>query len=378
MGTKSRAASCSAPTRSRGLLRPVLPQGAQGAYARAPRLFEAFKEVDVLVTPTTPTPAFKIGEKEQDPLAMYLNDVMTVAINVAGYRPCRCPAGSPLRALPIRMQLVTADLNEETLLGGPRLPAGDGLAHPQALAVVSASMGRERLAKQERRRRAGGIEAQRTTRRRSSYRSRSCCCSAARLRSGCTCSMLVRWTPTRPRSKATTAVISTDAGDITVELDRAAAPKTVENFIKLASQNFYDGTTFHRVIADFMIQGGDPNSKDDDPSNDGQGGPGYKFADEINPTAQGLSDAEIKDLEAQGYRYDTNLPSKPVAVGVLAMANSGPNTNGSQFFIVTTKDQPHLNGRHTVFGRVLSGLDVANRVKQGDKIKHIDVREPGV
>jgi len=181
-----------------------------------------------------------------------------------------------------------------------------------------------------------------------------------------------------PAFKATTAVIQTDAGDITVELDRAAAPKTVENFVKLANEKLYDGTTFHRVIEDFMIQGGDPNSKDDDPSNDGQGGPGYKFADEINAEALGLSAAEIAELEAQGYTYTPDLPSKKVEPGTIAMANAGPDTNGSQFFIVTTQPQPHLNGKHTVFGFVTEGMDVVLKVKQGTVIKHIDILEPGV
>ena len=181
-----------------------------------------------------------------------------------------------------------------------------------------------------------------------------------------------------PAFKPSTAVIQTSAGDISVELDRAAAPKTVDNFVKLANENLYDGTTFHRVIADFMIQGGDPNSKDDDPSNDGLGGPGYEFADEINPRALGLSEEAIKTLESQGYQYNFDLPSQPLVPGALAMANSGPNTNGSQFFIVTTKDQPHLNGKHTVFGRVTQGMDVVLKIKQGDVIKHIDILEPGI
>ncbi len=172
-----------------------------------------------------------------------------------------------------------------------------------------------------------------------------------------------------------TAVIKTVAGEIEVELYAKDAPKTVENFIKLAKSGFYEGTTFHRVIAGFMIQGGDPNSKDDDLSNDGQGGPGYKFEDEINPRSLGLSDSEISDLESEGYSYQFDLHSHKVDVGSLAMANAGPDTNGSQFFIVTTEAQPHLNGRHTVFGHVLRGLDVANKVKQNDKIQSVMVSE---
>lgn len=169
------------------------------------------------------------------------------------------------------------------------------------------------------------------------------------------------------------AVIKTDKGDIALELFSKDAPKTVDNFVKLGRDNFYAGTTFHRVIADFMIQGGDPNSKDDDPSNDGQGGPGYTFADEINPKKLGLSEEEIKSLEAQGYHYNFDLNSHKMEPGVIAMANSGPDTNGSQFFIVTTKDQPHLNGRHTVFGHVTDGMDVVKKIKKGDKILGVEI-----
>jgi len=169
------------------------------------------------------------------------------------------------------------------------------------------------------------------------------------------------------------ATISTSAGDIQLELYPKVAPKTVINFANLAGQKFYDGTKFHRVISDFMIQGGDPNSKDDDPSNDGQGGPGYAFEDEINPKSLGLNDEQIASLESQGYKYNYELESMPVAVGTIAMANSGPNTNGSQFFIVTEKDQPHLYGKHTVFGKVIKGMDVVRATKQGDTIKSIKV-----
>lgn len=125
------------------------------------------------------------------------------------------------------------------------------------------------------------------------------------------------------------AVIHTSMGDVEVELYAKDAPKTVENFTKLSSEGFYDGLTFHRVIKEFMIQGGDP-------SGDGTGGPGYQFEDEIN--------------------------SHKIVAGSLAMANSGPNTNGSQFFIVTEKEQPHLDGKHTVFGKVKEGMDVVGLI----------------
>lgn len=137
--------------------------------------------------------------------------------------------------------------------------------------------------------------------------------------------------------KTTRADISTNFGVIAVELFPDAAPKTVENFIKLAESSFYNGTKFHRVIKDFMIQGGDPNSKDDDWANDGTGGPGYAFEDEFN--------------EHKAVR------------GALAMANSGPNTNGSQFFIVTAQATPWLDGKHTVFGRVVEGMEVIDKIE---------------
>ena len=127
------------------------------------------------------------------------------------------------------------------------------------------------------------------------------------------------------------AVLHTNHGDITVELFDGDAPKTVENFRKLAADGFYDGVVFHRVVPDFMIQGGDPTGT-------GSGGPGYTFEDEFN--------------------------DQPVARGALAMANSGPNTNGSQFFIVTAEACPWLDGKHTVFGRVTDGMDVVDTISQ--------------
>jgi cyclophilin family peptidyl-prolyl cis-trans isomerase len=125
------------------------------------------------------------------------------------------------------------------------------------------------------------------------------------------------------------ATIHTNHGAIEVELFDADAPTTVENFRKLAADGFYDGVVFHRVIPDFMIQGGDPTGT-------GSGGPGYQFDDEAN--------------------------EHKVVRGALAMANAGPNTNGSQFFIVTTEAAPWLDGKHTVFGRVTSGMDVVDAI----------------
>jgi cyclophilin family peptidyl-prolyl cis-trans isomerase len=126
------------------------------------------------------------------------------------------------------------------------------------------------------------------------------------------------------------ATMSTNHGDITIELFDEDAPKTVENFRKLAADGFYDGLIFHRIIKDFMIQGGCPQGT-------GTGGPGYTFEDEIN--------------EHKAVR------------GSLAMANSGPNTNGSQFFIVTLEATPWLDGKHTVFGQVTDGMDVVDTLE---------------
>ena len=133
------------------------------------------------------------------------------------------------------------------------------------------------------------------------------------------------------------AVLHTSQGDITVKFYNDASPITVNNFLKLADEKFYDGTRFHRVIKDFMIQGGDPNSKDADWSNDGTGDPGYSFADEFN--------------------------NHPLVKGSLAMANSGPDTNGSQFFIVTADATPWLDGKHTNFGEVTKGMDIVSAIE---------------
>jgi cyclophilin family peptidyl-prolyl cis-trans isomerase len=142
-----------------------------------------------------------------------------------------------------------------------------------------------------------------------------------------------------------TATLQTNHGAIELELHDEDAPKTVENFRKLAGDGFYDGVTFHRVIPDFMIQGGDPTGT-------GSGGPGYTFEDEFN--------------------------EHPVARGALAMANAGPNTNGSQFFIVTADECSWLNGKHTVFGRVTSGMDVVDAISQVETEASDKPREPVV
>jgi len=138
--------------------------------------------------------------------------------------------------------------------------------------------------------------------------------------------------------KYNAAEIETNLGKIKVKFYNADAPVTVNNFMKLANQKFYDGIKFHRVIKGFMIQGGDPNSKTGDSSTWGTGGPGYKFNDELKGTEK--------------------YPQ-----GTLAMANSGPNTNGSQFFIVTASPEAPLPPSYTVFGTVISGMDVALKIE---------------
>jgi len=144
-------------------------------------------------------------------------------------------------------------------------------------------------------------------------------------------------------TKTYRAMIESSKGSIELELYAEHAPKTVNNFVFLAREGFYDGVIFHRVINDFMIQGGDPTGT-------GRGGPGYSFEDE---------------LEGNPLGHET---------GVISMANAGPHTNGSQFFI-THSPQPHLNGNHTVFGKVVKGQDVVDAIEQGDKMERVEVSE---
>lgn len=137
------------------------------------------------------------------------------------------------------------------------------------------------------------------------------------------------------------ATLKTNYGSIVISFLTDKAPKTVANFVKLAEEGFYDGTQFHRVISDFMIQGGDPLSKDETKKAYwGTGGPGYQFADEIN--------------------------DEKFVRGAVAMANSGPNTNGSQFFVVTGKETPWLLGKHTIFAKVTGGLETALAISRAD------------
>ena len=143
-------------------------------------------------------------------------------------------------------------------------------------------------------------------------------------------------------SKVFTVKLETSRGDIELELYAEHAPKTVNNFVFLINESFYDGVTFHRVIDKFMVQGGDPEGT-------GRGGPGYRFEDELvgNP-----------------LKHESK---------VISMANAGPNTNGSQFFI-THLPTPHLDGKHTVFGKVTQGVDVVDAIRQGDVITKASVQ----
>jgi peptidyl-prolyl cis-trans isomerase B (cyclophilin B) len=167
--------------------------------------------------------------------------------------------------------------------------------------------------------------------------------------------------------------IETEKGNIELELNREAAPNTVDNFVKLAQEGFYDEIRFHRVVKDFVIQAGDPLSKDDDINNDGTGGPGYTFNDEINPRSLGVDEETINALGQQGYKFNYLLKSISHTAGVISMANSGPNTNGSQFFI-TLKDVTELDGRYTAFGKVIVGMDVVQNIQQGDIINTVIIK----
>ena len=137
------------------------------------------------------------------------------------------------------------------------------------------------------------------------------------------------------------AIIKTNRGDIQVELYADRAPLTVANFVNLAKRGYYDGVSFHRVVPDFVIQGGDPTGT-------GSGGPGYRFEDEFHPE----------------LRHD--------GPGVLSMANAGPGTNGSQFF-VTHRATPHLDDRHSVFGRVTDGRKVVDQIREGDTMQSVTI-----
>jgi len=144
-----------------------------------------------------------------------------------------------------------------------------------------------------------------------------------------------------PEELKTYATIETEKGKLVLELFASDVPRTVNNFVTLAREGFYDGLTFHRVVPGFVVQGGDPNG-------DGTGGPGYQFDDE--------------------FTEHTHV------AGALSMANSGPNTNGSQFFITYTP-QHHLDGHHSVFGQLIEGMDVLERIEQGDVMIRVTIEE---
>ena len=184
-----------------------------------------------------------------------------------------------------------------------------------------------------------------------------------------------------------TVTLKTSMGDITLELNADLAPKTVTNFVTHATDGYYDGLTFHRVIQNFMIQGGDPN---------GNGTGGYSifgptFDDEINAVGYGLDTVTIEDrsggrplpagidpqmsikeyYETQGYLYSERFSALPMERGAIAMANAGANTNGSQFFIIDAEDgTPWLEGRHTVFGEVTDGLDIVDAIAAVEVEEH--------
>ena len=143
----------------------------------------------------------------------------------------------------------------------------------------------------------------------------------------------------------TKAIMETNKGTIEIEFFDEHTPNTVKNFVLLAQSHYYDGVSFHRVIPDFVVQGGDPTGS-------GSGGPGYKIADEVDN------------------------PVQKHVLGGLSMANAGPNTNGSQFFIVLNPNScKHLDGKHTVFGKVVAGMDVVNKIVQGDKMISVTIED---
>ena len=204
-----------------------------------------------------------------------------------------------------------------------------------------------------------------------------------------------------PINEVVRVTFKTSQGDIKLALDGARAPLTVGNFVYLAENDFYDGTTWHRVIPEFMIQGGDPFSKENEErAKHGTGGPGYEFPDEINAQSYGLDKLllvdvidpqqtaqlteEVKQMtiqqfyEAQGYQYTTKVESLPLQRGIIAMANSGPNTNGSQFFIITAPSVKQLEGKHTPFGAVEEGMDVVDKISLVERDQNDNPLEPVV
>lgn len=185
--------------------------------------------------------------------------------------------------------------------------------------------------------------------------------------------------------------LHTSMGDVTLELNADSAPKTVTNFVVLARAGYYNGLTFHRVIPGFMIQGGDPNG-------DGTGGTsvfGDRFEDEINAESYGFHERTLQDAagdeplpeelgrqtikefyESQGYSFNPDLQSLPMVRGAVAMANGGPNSNGSQFFIVQAEATPWLEGKHTIFGMVTEGMEVMDVIAGVERDERGRPRDP--
>lgn len=171
-------------------------------------------------------------------------------------------------------------------------------------------------------------------------------------------------------SKDYKAVIKTSLGDFEIDLYEENAPIAVNNFVFLVNDGYYNDVKFHRVVRGFLIQIGDRNTLDDDPNNDGEGGPGYVFEDEICWESLDFSKAKIQQLENLGFSSNKNVVSKHLKYGSVAMANSGPDTNGSQFFIITVSSDDQairgLEGRHTVFGEVTSGWEVIEEIEDSE------------
>lgn len=171
-------------------------------------------------------------------------------------------------------------------------------------------------------------------------------------------------------SKDYKAMVETNLGDFEIDLYEKNAPVTVNNFVFLANDNFFDGVKFHRVAKGFLVQTGDRNTLNSDPDDDGEGGPGYTFEDEINWDSLDLSNAKKQQLKELGYASSEGITSRKLSEMSVAMANSGPDTNGSQFFIVTaTLDDPAIKGllgRHTVFGIITYGWDTIEKIENSE------------
>lgn len=169
------------------------------------------------------------------------------------------------------------------------------------------------------------------------------------------------------KAKNYTAVIKTNLGEIKIDLFEDGAPNTVNSFVYLATNNFYDGSKFHRLIPGLLLQGGSNTTTNEDPADDAFGGPGYIFKDEINWDSLDLSQSIRIDLARLGYTSTPGLFSRHLDKNRLAMANAGPDTNGSQFFIIfSSKDDPRieqLKGKHTVFAEIIAGEDVIEKIK---------------